>query len=116
MADPVTTFGLAAGVLQFVDCASRFANKAWRVYRSGPEGLSNLADMKLIGDNLQHILESLQQPLPNTDDDMKSQSSIARLANECRKSAAELVNSIKKIMPPERPRKKEALVATLKVI
>jgi hypothetical protein len=39
--DPVTAFGLAGTLLQFLDTTSRFIGLAWRIYRNGRDNASD---------------------------------------------------------------------------
>jgi hypothetical protein len=105
--DPVTAFGLAAGILQFLDCGSRYATTAWKIYRNGQEGLK---------DDLQSALKSLQLSVPKASGKVETQPGIVTLAKECQKVAGDLVDSLSKIPTSERFGKREAFKAAIKVI
>jgi hypothetical protein len=114
--DPVTAFGLAAGILQFLDRGSRYATTAWKIYRSGQEGLKDVAEIRVIVEDLQNALKSLQLSVPKASGEGETQPGIVRLAKECQKVAGDLVDSLSKIPTAERFGKMEAYKAAIKVI
>jgi hypothetical protein len=114
--DPVTAFGLAAGILQFLDCGSRYATTAWKIYRNGQEGLKDVAEIRVIVEDLQSALKSLQLSVPKASGEGETQPGIVTLAKECQKVAGDLVDSLSKIPTSERFGKREAFKAAIKVI
>jgi hypothetical protein len=77
--DPVTAFGLAG---------SRYATTAWKIYRDGREGLKDLAEIRVIAEDLQSALKSLQLSVPKASGEVETQHGVVnpgqRMSKGCR--------------------------------
>jgi hypothetical protein len=122
MADPVSAFGLAASILQFVDFGSKFAKNALNIYKAGSQGAAaEMQQLQSTTADLQSVLKTLQPPrnTSNSSTELEYDAGILKLAEECQQVATELLNSlnkINKIQRFEKPGKWDAIRTAFQVM
>lgn len=113
--DPVTAFGLAGAILQFVNSGSKFISLIWRVYRTGNDSSDDISELHLITNDLQQTLQHLSPSEEALTDRDAVTVGILRLAEDCQKIATELLSSLTKLQLPDVPRKRDALKRAFQV-
>ncbi|RYP45338.1 hypothetical protein DL768_008302 [Monosporascus sp. mg162] len=104
MAEAVAALGLAASVLQFLDCGSRFVSQAWRIYKTGADGMEDVPNLQLMVQQLQEALADLQKN--HTAGDSPG---LAQLSEGCSRVARRLLESIDCLSIPQKGKKRHAL-------
>jgi hypothetical protein len=108
MMDPVTAFGLASNILQFIDSGTKFVQFASRIYHGKDAAYE---DWLKLTENLDTILFRLE--CPESDDAKKIDSGagkgISDLALDCRKTAGKLLSIIQRVKPAGTARKRDAV-------
>jgi hypothetical protein len=109
--DPVTAFGVAGTILQFIDSGAKFIGLSWRLYRTG-NGSDELPELIILTQHLGQVLESLgsssstpsagqgQNDSPNAGD------GLFQLADECKDVGNKLL-TILQSLHVTKPRKKD---------
>ena len=87
MAEAIASLGLAANIIQFVDFATRVTDKFYDFYQSGSGAAENGPDLETINSDLLVVLEELRKTTSTT---KISPQGLAKLAQECQKTASQL--------------------------
>lgn len=116
--DPATAFSLAGTVLQFIETGSKFVILAWRLYRPSPDSANDFAEASQVTSALSQILEELSHEEDAGETNENGDGCIARLANDCRSVASQLLNVLQSIKLPEngKIRKRDALKAAFRLL
>jgi hypothetical protein len=109
MADAAAAFGLAAGILQFLDFGTRFAKKALRIYQDGKRGTDELLQLQSTIEDLQCVANSLGPTKNAGQVSLDDEASIWKLAEDCQQVATEVLSSLKKIRRPAASGKLDAV-------
>jgi hypothetical protein len=96
MADAAAAFGLAAGILQFLDFGTRFAKKALRIYQAGKRGTDELLQLQSTIEDLQCVANSLGPTKNAGQVSLDDEASIWKLAEDCQQVATEVLSSLKR--------------------
>jgi hypothetical protein len=121
MAETVAAFGLAANILQVVDYGTKFIGAAWKIWRSGKEGVEGLTSLQLISQDLKAVLQRLCTAIPSSPHQLEDESNISifGLAEECGKITQQMLDSIERLGIPDKSRlkrkKRDALIAAFKL-
>lgn len=109
MAEAVAALGVAANVLQFLDYGSRFVSQAWRIHKTGSDGLDGIPNLQLMTKQLQEVLGDLQKHQATDNPEL------LQLSEECSRVARRLIESIDCIGIPQGGRKRDALKTAFKM-
>ena len=115
MAEALVAVGLAANIFQFIHVGSRFISTACNICMSGRQGLADLLDVQKTTEDLKNILRgfrTLNEASATLD---KNESGLQQLVRNCECLASELLDSLHKIHPPEKSRKRDALRTAVKM-
>jgi len=114
--DPVTIFGLAGTILQFLDSGSQFVTLAWKFYQSKDAG-STLLDVQKITEDLDRILLDLLPPSQQRSNHEDRSQGLSELAKNCHAVAVELLNLLRglNLSDDSRMRPSEALRTAFRV-
>jgi len=109
MAEAVAALGLAANILQVTDYGIQFVSIAWKVWRSGHEGVDAIATLHTLSQDLKNVTVQLQADSTSSQTDRLAASDrgIFEAAVECGKAAQEILDSLDRILPPS-SRKRDA--------
>lgn len=97
MADAAAAFGLAAGVLQFLDFGTKFAKNALRVYQAGKRGTDEVLELQSRTEDLQCVINSLEPPKDAGRVSLDDEAGTWKLGQDCQRVATEVLSSLKKI-------------------
>jgi len=87
MAEAIVSLSVAANIIQFVDFAARITDKFYKFYQSDSGVVDDGPDLKTINSDLLAVLEELQKTTSTT---KTSSPGLAKLAQECEKTADQL--------------------------
>jgi len=119
MAETIAALSLASNILQVVDYGTKFISAAWKIWRSGREGIEGLTSLQRISHDLKAVVERLRATLPTSARQVEdeSTSSIFALAEECSKITQQMLDTIESLGIPNQSRKKrDALIAAFKLV
>lgn len=116
MAEAIVIIGLAANIVQFLDFGSKFISGVWKTYRSGGDAVGEIPDLAKITGDLQIILKAFQGPDRDGEETIEGEHDLRQLAGECQTLATDLLKSLKKISPPDKVRKRDALRAAFRMV
>ena len=116
MAEALVAFGLAANLFQFVDIGTRFTSNVWKIYRSGHQGLAEVLDIQKTTEDLRKVLHGFGTPNERNARLSNDECGFQELLKGCRLLANELLESLQKMHPLEKSRKRDALKGALKMI
>lgn len=113
--DPLTALGIASNIIQFIEFTARFISNATEIYHSSSGTTGELQDVSLSTNDLQSLIIRLGTPaLPKSapaDDE-----TLAALANNCRKTCAELQDLVQQVKSKVPSSKIESLRATCRAL
>ena len=118
MAEAVAALSLAANIIQVTDFGFEFVSSAWKIWRSGGEGVEALTTLQTLSQSLKDVALQLRVDLPTSDLRVASNRGIFDAAGECSKAAQEILDSLDKIGLPSAPqgRKRDAARAAFKLV
>jgi hypothetical protein len=112
MAEALAAVGVAANIVQLLDFGSRFVSSCWEIYTSSRDGIGELPDLQTITKDFEGVLKDLEQSgaksLPGEDRRLQP------LVTKCQQLAGQLSDSIRKIIPPNKARKRDAVKEAIK--
>ncbi|KAK6070516.1 aflatoxin b1 aldehyde reductase member 2 [Seiridium cupressi] len=114
MAEAAAALSLAANILQMVEYGAGFVATAWKLWKSGSEGVMGL---DLLSQNLKNVSQQLQTDLssPSAEPEEASGYGMFELAAECLKTTQEMLGTLNSLGLPTGGRKREAVKATFKL-
>ncbi|KAK9782956.1 putative NADP-dependent oxidoreductase domain-containing protein [Seiridium cardinale] len=114
MAEAAAALSLAANILQMVEYGAGFVATAWKLWKSGSEGVTGL---ELLSQNLKNVSQQIQTDLssPSNEPEEASGYGMFELAAECLKTTQEMLGTLDSLGLPTRGRKREAVKATFKL-
>ena len=119
MAEAVAALSLAANILQVTDFGIQFVTTAWKIWRSGPEGIEAFATLQALSQDLKSVSTQLQtgQDALRTDHLAASDKGIFEAARECSNAAQEILDRLDKLGLHSTPaRKRDAARASFKLL
>lgn len=117
--DPLTAFSLACGVIQVVDFSTKVVVKCREIYKTGASSenqeiesmAKNLTDLFIDLDTVSAVPNPGPMPRVYHDDQ-----DLRKLAQQCSKTAKELIAELQKLNIQGQPRKRDVLRKAAKVI
>jgi hypothetical protein len=102
MAEAIVAFGLAAGIVQFIDFGSKILSYGYRLYKikSGAKVLDGTQDFDLITQSLQRVARGIAEPLQqdnSTREFSQTELDLRELAKRCNEVAEELLGAMDRI-------------------
>lgn len=90
----LAVFGLAVNILSVIDYGTKCVASAWSVYTSGEEGISKIASLRTICEDLTKITTELAE--------VKDERLLA-MAQECNSVAQKILHTLENLHIPEKP-------------
>lgn len=117
MAESVAGFSLAASILQVLDFGKHFTCAAWKIYRSGAEGIDLLSDVQSVSNDLKSVLKDLQEGIPGlrASRSAKGDDGIFLLAEKCAAVLNQMLQSLATIGTPGEGCKRDAIKTAFKL-
>ena len=122
--DPLTAFSLTCGVIQVVDFSAKIVGKCRELYKDGAS--SENKEIESMARHLTDLATDLTVPdtiLPNIFQNPGSapqlypdEQELRKLAQQCSRTAAKLIDELEKLSIQSRHRKRDAFRKTLKII
>ena len=112
--EPASAFALAGGIIQFIDCSSRFLSLVYRLYRN-KLGKGHWSELEQPTQRLIEVFESFNLSGNDADQTEAQQSGLAELASECREIAQELMRHLEVVNFRTHLRKGDVLLRALQV-
>jgi hypothetical protein len=111
MTEAVAGLSLAASVLQALDFGKPFTCAAWKIYRSGAEGVDLLSDVQSVSNDLRSFLKDLQEGThrPRASPTVKGDDGIFLLAEKRAVVLNQMLQSLDSIGTPGAGRKRNAI-------
>lgn len=94
-------FGLAVNILTVVDYGRQFAVSAWKIWKSGPDGLPGLTSLQEASQDLVGVTERLKETgrgSIGSDEDGR----LLELANRCNAVARKILQTLGEVKIPEK--------------
>jgi len=115
MAEAVAALSLAANILQVADFGKRFVGAAWKIWKSGSDGVEGFSSLQNLAQNLSQAAQELRVEAPPQTGQFSSARGIFDLAGECSSIAQEMLASLEKIKTPTTGKKRDAAIAGFKL-
>jgi hypothetical protein len=98
MIDPLTAFGLAANIVQFLDLGGRIVQTGYRTYRSAKGTTYETISLEQVTIDLLHVTEQLTVPLADNDVALsRPDTNLESLARQCRDLAKRLLDVVDRL-------------------
>ena len=108
--------GLAANILQFISVGSKLVSTVWSIPMSGRQGLAGLLDVQKITEDLKNVLGDFRTPNNMNPSPDSYDNGLQQLVKNCEHLASELLESLQKIVLPDKSRKRDNLRAALRMV
>ena len=112
----MVAIGLAANIFQFIDVGSRFVSNVRNISKSGRQGSSEWLDVQRMTEDMKNVLSGLRIPNESSPILDSNESGLKQLVGNCEGLAGELLDSLLKIHPMEKSRKRDNLRAALRMV
>jgi hypothetical protein len=111
--DPVTAFGMAGTILQFIESGTNFARLAWKMRDFGKDDNNDEArDLFRISIDLETVLLKIK----GTGKASEDEKGLNQLTMDCERTASQLLGILQKLKLAESGRKRDAIKAAFRMI